>query len=109
MVGWLVVNVVSCAAPECSRLHGIDDSSRSSHPPDPPAVSDAGIFACEVLEARAVKEAAAVATWQRNTASLHTMADLHAWLFATHLCYSVSRQHEFGREQDLDPRLAASY
>ncbi|PRW39255.1 Rossmann-like alpha beta alpha sandwich fold [Chlorella sorokiniana] len=72
-------------------------------------VSDAGIFDADVLEARREKEAAAVATWQRNTAHIHTLADLHSWLFATHLCYSVSRQHEFGRERDLDPKLAATY
>ena len=73
------------------------------------AVSDEGIFADGVLEARAAKEAAAVATWQRNTGGMASLADLHAWLYATHLCYSVSRQHEFGREQDLDPKLAATY
>jgi hypothetical protein len=61
------------------------------------------------VQARAEKEAAAVATWQRNTAGLETVQQFHAWLFATHLCYSVARQAEFGREQDLDPRLLATY
>lgn len=31
-------------------------------------------------------------TWERDTASFKSLADLHAWLHATHLCYSVSRQ-----------------
>jgi hypothetical protein len=73
------------------------------------AVSDEGIFHPEVIAARAAKEAAAVAAWQRNTAAIESLADLHSWLYATHLCYSVSRQHEFGRAQDLDPKLAATY
>ena len=72
-------------------------------------MSDAGIFDADVLAARAEKEAAAVATWHRNTAGMATLAELHAWLYATHLCYSVARQQEFGRERDLDPRLAATY
>lgn len=72
-------------------------------------VSDAGLFDAEVLRARAEKEAKAVAAWRGTVAGMRTMADLHAWLFATHLCYSVSRQHEFGQSSDLDPRLAATY
>lgn len=78
--------------------------SLSYHP-----VSDAGIFDPAVIEARAEKEQAAVAAWHRNSAPLRSMRALHAWLFATHLCYSVGRQDEFGRERDLDPRLAATY
>lgn len=73
------------------------------------AVSDEGIFPADVLAARAEKEAAAVDTWRRNTAGMASLADLHSWLFATHLCYSVSRQHEFGRTRELDPKLAATY
>lgn len=73
------------------------------------AVSDEGIFPADVLAARMDKEAAAVEAWKRNTAGMASLADLHGWLFATHLCYSVSRQHEFGRSQELDPRLAATY
>lgn len=72
-------------------------------------VSDEGLFSPEVLVARAAKEAAAVETWKANTARLRSLADLHAWLFSTHLCYSVSRQHEFAKAADLDPRLAATY
>jgi hypothetical protein len=72
-------------------------------------VSDVGLFDPEVLAARADKEAAAAATWRGDAGALGSLPELHAWLFATHLCYSVSRQHEFGREKDLDPRLAATY
>ncbi|KAL4440424.1 hypothetical protein ABPG75_003425 [Micractinium tetrahymenae] len=72
-------------------------------------VSDEGIFPADVLAARAEKEAAAIEAWQRNTAGMASLADLHSWLFATHLCYSVSRQQEFGRVQELDPKLAATY
>ncbi|KAI7843322.1 hypothetical protein COHA_003022 [Chlorella ohadii] len=87
------------------QLHGDPRWFRLDYRP----VSDAGIFDSDVLEARKVKEAAAVAAWQRNTANIRTLADLHSWLYATHLCYSVSRQHEFGRERGLDPKLAATY
>ena len=88
-----------------------------SHPPHPtppphahtPPPSDEGLFPPEVLLARAEKEAAAVAAWRRNTAPLRTLPALHAWLFATHLCYAVPRQHEWGHAQELDPRLAATY
>lgn len=37
----------------------------------PAAVSDAGIFDAQVLEARREKEAEAVAAWHRNTAGMH--------------------------------------
>lgn len=73
------------------------------------AVSDAGLFDPEVLEARAAKEHAAVHTWRANVAHLPSLSAFHQWLFDTHLCYAVSRQQEFGREKDLDPRLAATY
>lgn len=70
-------------------------------------MSDAGIFAPEVLEARSEKEAAAVAAWRRNTAGLATLADLHAWLFATHLCYSVGRQVRAGLRGRTGPGCRA--
>lgn len=72
-------------------------------------VSDEGLFDAEVVAARAEKEAAAVVAWKENVAKLPTLAALHSWLFATHLCYSVSRQHEFGVKDDLNPKLAATY
>lgn len=72
-------------------------------------MSDEGLFPEDVLAARAEKEAAAVAAWHRNTEGMASLADFHRWLYATHLCYSVSRQHEFGQALDLDPKLAATY
>lgn len=73
------------------------------------SASDNEIFEPAVVEARLEKENAAVRAWQQNSSKLRTMQELHKWLFSTHLCYSVSRQHEFGRELDLDPRLLATY
>lgn len=73
------------------------------------AVSDEKLFAQDVLQARKEKEAVALSTWKQNFATISTLPKLHSWLFATHLCYSVSRQHEFGRSKELDPRLAATY
>ena len=72
-------------------------------------VSDEGLFEDDVIQARAAKEATAVGQWRKNATKFSTLSDLHAWLFATHLCYSVSRQHEFGVQDDLDPRLKATY
>jgi len=72
-------------------------------------VSDDGLFDPGVVEARIAKEAKAAATWRQNVEEMASVAELHAWLFATHLCYSVSRQHEFGQKTDIDPRLAATY
>jgi hypothetical protein len=75
-------------------------------------VSDEGIFEAEVLEARIHKEAQATATWLANIAKLlpePSLAAFHSWMFATHLCYSVSRQDEFGTKKELDPELAKTY
>ena len=72
-------------------------------------VSDEDLFSSEVLEARAIKEREAVQRWRKDVASFRSLADMHAWLYATHLCYSVSRQHEFGLISDLDSKLAATY
>ena len=33
-----------------------------------------------------------VQSWERDTAEIKSLAEMHAWLHATHLCYSVSRQ-----------------
>lgn len=72
-------------------------------------VSDEGLFDPEILLARAEKEQKAVETWHQNTSAFKSISELHRWLFATHLCYAVARQHEFGVKDDLDPRLAATY
>lgn len=75
------------------------------------SVSDEGLFDADVLDVRRSKEAKAVADWKRTSAAFASLADVHAWLHATHLCYSVSRQHEFGVSNlaGMDPKLLASY
>lgn len=72
-------------------------------------VSDIGLFEDQLIGARTAKEVAAVERWHKDSGRFKSLADLHQWLFATHLCYSVSRQHEFGVKDDLDPKLAATY
>lgn len=74
-------------------------------------VSDEGIFEPHILQARVDKEAGSARTWKRalQQHNISSLRDLHAWLHATHLCYSVSRQHEFGQPTELSPELAASY
>lgn len=71
--------------------------------------SDDGLFDDDVYAARLDKEAAAVKVchacycvnfihamplqqWHHDTDKFETLAELHAWLFATHMCYSVNRQ-----------------
>ncbi|KXZ42515.1 hypothetical protein GPECTOR_139g671 [Gonium pectorale] len=73
------------------------------------AASDEGIFEPPVLEIRKSKEAASRDAWLRTAAGLGSLRDLHTWLHQTHLCYAVSRQHEFGVQTIQDPKLLASY
>ncbi|EIE22087.1 hypothetical protein COCSUDRAFT_16982 [Coccomyxa subellipsoidea C-169] len=56
------------------------------------AVHDDGAFPDDVLAARRQREAQSLETWERDTAGFKSLAEMHAWLHATHLCYSVSRQ-----------------
>jgi hypothetical protein len=74
-------------------------------------VTDEGIFEPHVLAARTAKETTAVAAWrlERERVGIHSLRELHAWLHGTHLCYSVSRQHEFGQPTELSAELASSY
>lgn len=72
-------------------------------------VSDEGLFDNNVIEARKHKEAAAISRWHQDTGHFTNLAELHSWLFDTHLCYAACRQHEFGVKDDLDPKLAATY
>lgn len=55
------------------------------------------------------KEAASRRSWLRTSAGLSSLRQLHAWLHATHLCYAVGRQTEFGVQTITDPKLLASY
>ncbi|KAK9846555.1 hypothetical protein WJX81_006513 [Elliptochloris bilobata] len=75
------------------------------------AASDEGVFEPEVLAARARREQASTASFLEATRKLHTLADFHAWLFQTHLCYAVARQGEFGVQaaDDVDAKALASY
>jgi hypothetical protein len=77
------------------------------------ASPDDGLSAAQ-LSARAAKEAEALATLRANAARITTLASFHAWLFATHACYSASRQGELlGKDgkalAPLSPALLASY
>lgn len=71
------------------------------------AVRDEGAFPEDVLAARLQREAQSLENWERDTASFKSLADLHAWLHATHLCYSVSRQDEFGRPEMANDGMTA--
>ncbi|GLC46941.1 hypothetical protein PLESTB_001544900 [Pleodorina starrii] len=73
------------------------------------AATDEGIFEHEVLNIRKSKEDASRAAWLHTAEGLTSLRDLHTWLHGTHLCYSVSRQHEFGVQQITDSKLLASY
>ncbi|GLI64517.1 hypothetical protein VaNZ11_007786 [Volvox africanus] len=73
------------------------------------AASDEGIFDPDVLKSRREKEDASRVAWLRTAEGLTSLRDLHTWLYGTHLCYSVSRQHEFGAKTITDPKLLASY
>ena len=77
------------------------------------ASPDDGLSAAQ-LAARHAKEAEALATLRANAATITTLASFHAWLFATHACYSASRQGELlGKDGQalppLPPALLASY
>ncbi|GIL71106.1 hypothetical protein Vretifemale_1735 [Volvox reticuliferus] len=73
------------------------------------AASDEGIFEPDVLKIRRDKEDASRVAWLRTAEGFTSLRDLHTWLYGTHLCYSVSRQHEFGAQTITDPKLLASY
>lgn len=68
---------------------------------------DEGLFDGAVYAARVQKEAAAASAWERDTATMKSLEEMHAWLHATHLCYSVQRQHE--QPVPDDPKLSATY
>ena len=74
------------------------------------AVSDEGVFPPDVLQARSAKEEKAVATWHKNTDGIVTLRDFHKWMYDTHLCYGVPRQHQYGSASKRLPKeLRASY
>ena len=68
------------------------------------AAPDEGALSPEVLKARRMREATSLAEWKQNFAKIDCLADFHRWLYATHKCYAVARQHEFAVSDigDLD-------
>lgn len=74
------------------------------------AVSDEGIFAPEVLAARVARERDSLRSFLRSavTQAWPSMAAFHRWLHATHVCYAVGRQHEFG-SVPVDDKTLQSY
>lgn len=74
------------------------------------SVKDDGIFENpHVLEVRKGKELSSMETWERNMKSITSLHDFHNWFYATHVCYSCSKQDEFGIERDGDASLKESY
>lgn len=70
------------------------------------STEDAGITR-EALDARASREAASVAALRDNASRITTLHAFNEWLFTTHKCYAVSRQHEIGDFSEMlnDPAL----
>lgn len=73
------------------------------------AVSDDGIFSQDVLEGRLEKEATSLAAWVKNKSRFQHLADFHKWLHETHLCYSVTRQSEYGLQEGMSEVVRKSY
>lgn len=74
------------------------------------SVKDDGIFENpHVLEVRKGKELSSMETWERNMKSITSLHEFHTWFYATHVCYSCSKQDEFGIERDGDASLKESY
>lgn len=74
------------------------------------AVKDEGIFNdSNVLKVRNEKESQSIVTWERNMESIDTLRDFHEWFHATHICYSCSRQLEFGIQNESDSMLKETY
>jgi hypothetical protein len=66
----------------------------------------------QVLAARWEKEVGSVRSWKRarrEHGGLETLPELTTWLHATHKCYSVSYQDDFGKRTIQDEALLASY
>lgn len=65
------------------------------------STEDAGISE-SALKARATREAESAAALRANAARVTTFAAFNEWLFTTHKCYAVSRQHEIGDFSHMD-------
>eukprot|EP00890_Picochlorum_soloecismus_P001470 jgi/Picsp_1/2323/NSC_05786-R1_protein len=73
------------------------------------SASDDGLFPEDILNARIEKEMDSKRKWEDNTRGMKTLQEFHDWLYHTHLCYAVSRQGEFGRQDDLSDKLKGTY
>lgn len=73
------------------------------------SASDDGLFTEDILHARIEKEMDSKRKWEENTGGMKTLPEFHAWLYQTHMCYAVSRQGEFGRQDDLSDKLKGTY
>lgn len=64
-------------------------------------------LAAEVVAARAEREAASEAALRENQARVVSMPAFAEWLYTTHMCYAVGRQHEIGAFEEMknDPAL----
>lgn len=71
-------------------------------------VPDDGLFTenRDALEVRRQKEKKSIEVWEKNTHHMTTLQEFHAWMYATHVCYSCSKQDEFGIE---DKSLKGTY
>lgn len=72
------------------------------------STEDAGVSE-SALRARAKREAASAAALRDNASRITTMEAFSEWLFTTHKCYAVSRQHEIGIFDELDEESRKSY
>ena len=73
------------------------------------SASDDGLFSEDILQARIEKEMDSKRKWEGNTGRMTTLTEFHEWMYQTHLCYAVSRQGEFGRQDDLNDALKGTY
>jgi|TARA_B100000405_G_scaffold189820_1_gene132998 hypothetical protein len=94
-------------------LNGADDDAGRQHRGGVPYVhldfcttANDGLSR-EVVDARAEREARSEAALRDNATRVTTLADFGEWLYTTHLCYAVTRQHEIGEfaEMKTDPAL----
>ena len=72
------------------------------------STEDAGIDPSG-LRARAEREAQSVAALKDNASRVTTLTEFNEWLFTTHKCYAVSRQHEIGVFDELSEEARKSY
>jgi len=72
------------------------------------STEDAGISET-TLRARAAREAESAAALRMNASRITTFAEFNEWLFTTHKCYAVSRQHEIGIFDEVSSEAMKSY